>query len=133
MTQEHVEVLRRVYERWGEGDFRAGVELYDPHAVFVQRPEFPHSGVYLGPEQVARATCASCSRRGREFTIAAEEFIAAGDSVVVAVHQRAIGTESAAETEFRYFHVWTFRGSKVVRWENFRERDEALAAVGMTE
>ncbi len=132
MTQEHVEVLRRVYERWGEGDFRAGVELYDPHAVFVQRPEFPHSGVYVGPEQVA-GYMRELLEAWTNFTIAAEEIIAAGDSVVVAVHQKAMGTGSAAETEFRYFHVWTFRGSTVVRWENFRERDEALEAVGLLE
>ena len=51
--------------------------------------------------------------------------------VVVGVVQRGAGSGSGAETVLRYFHVWTFRGDKVVRWEDFRERAEALAAVGL--
>ena len=132
MPAQHVEVLKAVYERWAQGDFRAGGDLWDPVAVFVQRPEFPEAGTYLGPEGVERYM--------REFleswtkiTIAAEELIEAGDSVVVAVTQRGIGIGSGAVTELRYFHVWTFRGDKVVRWENFHQREEALAAVGLAE
>jgi ketosteroid isomerase-like protein len=35
MSQENVEVVRRVYDRWGEGDFRASLEVLDPHVVLV--------------------------------------------------------------------------------------------------
>lgn len=59
--------------------------------------------------------------------------IPAGDSVVVGVFQRGTGAESGAVTELRYFHVWTFRGDRVVRWENCHPREEALAAVGLAE
>jgi ketosteroid isomerase-like protein len=132
VTQEHVQIVRRVYEHWAEGDFRAGIELYDPHVVFIQRPEFPHAGVYLGPEQLS-GYMRELLEAWDDFTIAAEEILPAGDSLVVAVLQRGIGVGSGAVTELRYFHVWTFRGSTVVRWENFRERSEALAAVGLQE
>ena len=44
-----------------------------------------------------------------------------------------VGSESGAETEFRYFQVWSFRGRRVIRLENFRERSDALAAAGMEE
>jgi hypothetical protein len=53
--------------------------------------------------------------------------------VLVGVLQRGVGDESGAATEFRYFQVWSFRGRKVIRLENFRERAEALEAVGLRE
>ena len=52
MAQENVEVVRRVYERWGRGDFRAGTELFDPWVVLVLRKELPDAGAYLGPEGI---------------------------------------------------------------------------------
>ena len=130
MSQQNLEAIRSVYERWGEGDFRGGVDLYDAQVVFIQRPEFPESGTYLGPDGVTDYM------RGflepwTQITIAAEEIVEAGDSVVVAVNQRGVGAGSGAITELRYFHVWSFRGGKVIRWENFRDREEAFAAVGL--
>ena len=52
MSQQYVETVRRIYDRWGRGDFRAGTELYDPEALLVLRPEFPESGTYRGPEEI---------------------------------------------------------------------------------
>ena len=40
---------------------------------------------------------------------------------------------SRVETDFSYFNVWTFRGPKIIRFETFRERDQALAAVGLAQ
>ena len=63
--------------------------------------------------------------------ISAEEIIDAGDSVLVAVRQHGAGQASGLETEFRYFHVWSFRGARVIRWEAIRDRRDAMAAVGL--
>ena len=129
MARANGETVRGVYERWAEGDFTAGTELFDPLILFVMRPEFPEAGAYLGPERVAEYMRGFLEPWAR-ITIEAEEIAEAGDSVVAAVRQRGVGTGSGAVTELRYFHVWTFRGDRVIRWESFRERAEALAAVG---
>jgi uncharacterized protein len=132
MSEQNVEIVRAVYERWSEGDFRASVDLLDPHVVFVLGPDFPDAGTYSGVEAVAAYT------RGlldpwTHFTIEAEEIVAVGDSVIASVHQRGVGSTSGIPTELRYFMLWTFRGRKVIRLENFRERAEALEAAGLGE
>jgi ketosteroid isomerase-like protein len=66
------------------------------------------------------------------ITIEADELIEAGDRVVAAVLQRGVGKESGAEVDFRYFHVWSFRGGKVVRLEVIRERREAFEVAGLS-
>jgi ketosteroid isomerase-like protein len=132
MSEERVEAVRAIYDRFAEGDFAGSLEHVDPRVLFVLPPGFPESGTYLGIEAVGEYT--------REFlepwdriAIAAEELIGAGDTVVARVHQSGVGSGSGATAEFRYWQVWSFRGRKVIRLENFRERADALKAAGLSE
>ena len=125
------ETVRGIYDRWREGDFRTADERFDPLFLLVMRPEFPESGTYLGLERLAEYMRGFLEPWSR-ITIEAEELIEAGDSIVAAVCQRGAGTSSGAVTEFRYFQVWTFRGPVAIRLETVREREDALALVGLT-
>jgi hypothetical protein len=131
MSRENVEIVRAIYDQWSEGNFRAGVELYDPGVALVQRPQFPEAGTYVGPEEVA-GYMHTFLEAWSHVTIDAEELIDAGDSVVAAVIQRGVGRGSGADPDFRYFQVWTFRDGRVVRLEVIRQRDEALEAAGLS-
>ena len=131
MSEESVEIVRSIYERWGEGDFRADPDLLDPHIVFIMLAGFPDSGIYVGTDQLADYT-RGFLESWTHIVIEMEELLPAGDSVVATVLQQGAGDASGAETEFRYFQVWTLRGGKVIRLENFRERDDALEAAGLT-
>jgi ketosteroid isomerase-like protein len=130
MSQTNVEIVRGIYERWGRGDFRAGVELYDPYVLLVLRPEFPESRAYLGPDEIGRYMREDFLADLEGAAIEGEEFLDAGDSVVVRVNQKATGPGSGAHVAIRYYQVWTFRGRSVIRIESIREREEALQAVG---
>jgi ketosteroid isomerase-like protein len=132
MSEENVEAIRAVYERFSMGDFRASLDVVDPLVVFVQRPEFPEPGTYLGIARLVEYTRGFLEPWSR-ITIEAEDIAAAGDTVVATVRQRGVGRESGAATEFRYFQVWSFRGRKVIRLENLRNEAEALEAAGLQE
>jgi ketosteroid isomerase-like protein len=132
MSEEKVEAIRAVYERFGEGDFRASLDVVDPLVLFVQRPEFPEPGTYLGIARLVEYTRGFLEPWSR-ITIEAEDITDAGDTVVAAVRQRGVGRESGAATELRYFQVWSFRDRKVIRLENFRSEAEALEAAGLRE
>ena len=130
MSQENVEIVRRVYDRWAEGDFEEG-GVFDPLIIFVMGRGFPEAGTYVGTERVAEYMRGFLEPWER-LTIRAEEIIQVGDSVVVAVRQEGVGRESGAATEFDYLSVWSFRGGKVIRFETFRESAEAFDAVGLS-
>jgi uncharacterized protein len=132
VSRENVEAVRTVYERWGEGDFQTRLDLLDPHVVLVHDPEFEAGGPSYGIDAVVAFTRGMLEAWTR-FTIEAEEIIPAGDSVVVEVHQRGIGRASGVATDLHYFMVWTFRGTKVVRFESIRQRARALDAAGLSE
>jgi ketosteroid isomerase-like protein len=128
-----VENVRQIYESWGRGDFRAGGELYDPYVLLVLRPEFPEAGVYCGPDEIRKYMREDFLADFESAAIAGEEFLDAGDSVVVRVNQQATGPESRAPVGMRYYQIWTFRGRSVIRIESVMERTDAMEAVGLSE
>ncbi|MCA1695961.1 MAG: nuclear transport factor 2 family protein [Actinobacteria bacterium] len=133
MSEENVEIVRRIYEQWSEGDFRGGSDLLDPQVVVVIPGGFPDPGTYLGTEAIAAYTRTVMLETWERLTIEAEELLGAEDSVLADVHQRGVGSTSGVPAEMRYFTLWSFRGSKVIRIESFRERAEALEAAGLSE
>jgi ketosteroid isomerase-like protein len=106
MSQENVEVVRRVYERFSEGDFPASVDLFDPHVLLVLGPGFFEAGTYLGPEAIAAYTRVLLEP-WTQLTLDAEEIVAAGDSVLVGVRQHGVGRASGVPTDAHYFTLWT--------------------------
>ena len=121
MSEENVEAIRGVYELWGEGDFRGGVDLFDPEVEFVLAAEFPDTGTYRGPQGIA-GYMRHFLEPWERITIAAEELTDAGDAVIASVLQAGVGAGSGIPTEFRYFQTWTFRDGRVIRLENSRDR-----------
>jgi ketosteroid isomerase-like protein len=110
--------------------------LYDSHVFLVLRPEFglaSGEGVYCGPDEVARFMREIFLTEWDGLAIAGEEFVDAGDSVVVRVDQRGTGRQSRAPGQLRYFQIWTFRGPSVIRIESVMDRVDALEAVGLSE
>jgi hypothetical protein len=54
------------------------------------------------------------------------------DRILVTQHQRAKGKGSEVEVEIDSYSVYTFNHGQVTRIELFLDRDEALAAAGLT-
>jgi ketosteroid isomerase-like protein len=130
MSEENVEMVRAVFDQRGEGDLKTSFDLLDEHVVFVLPPEFPDAGTYVGRESV-RAYTRGFLEPWTNLTMEAEELVDAGDTVVVGLRQRGVGDSSGVPTELHYFQLWSFRGGKVIRIENIRDRDDALAAAGL--
>jgi ketosteroid isomerase-like protein len=121
--------VRGIYDEWGRGNFRAGPELYDEHVMLVLREDFPDTGVYVGMAEV-RGYMRRFLEDWTDAVIEAGEIVEEGDSVLVAVRQRATGSGSGAQVDMRYWQLWTFRGPKVIRIESIKDRADALEEVG---
>jgi ketosteroid isomerase-like protein len=134
MSQENVEIVRAIYAEWEKGNFRDGAEVWDALALFIpaSTPDSAETGYYIGLEAAA-AFLREWVKPWKTFTISAEEIIEAEANVVVVGRQRGVGRESGLAVDMLQFHVWSFRGPKVMRLEVFRERAEALEAVGLSE
>lgn len=130
MPIENVDRLRRTYAQWAEGDFRNDSDLFAPDYSF--EPRIPGGDRAVGSGAVA-TQMRDFLGQWDEFRIDAEEFTEFGDHVLVTERQHGVGKRSGVETEQTFYSVWTFRNGQVtgVRWDV--DREQALAAAGLSD
>jgi ketosteroid isomerase-like protein len=132
MSQENVEVVRRVFDAWAEGDFRTATDYFDANVVLVVGPGFPDSDAVLGPNAVRDYTI-RFMQQWDHLTMSAEEIRPVGDTVLVRTRQVGSGKASGAHSEMTYFWLFSFRGDKIIRLESVRDEASALQAAGRSE
>jgi uncharacterized protein len=131
MSQENVETLRRMYAGFERGDYESSMPLMDENIVLVVWSGLPE-GVSHGPSGM-REHLASLFEAWDSLTMAADSYSDAGDSVIVDVRHQAVGASSGVPIEMNLFHLWSFRGGKVIRLDVIPTEAEALEAVGLRE
>jgi ketosteroid isomerase-like protein len=131
MSQENVEIVRRIYDGWSRGDFSAGTNLMAPDFEWQQHDEAVEPGSHRG------ASIGGAIRKIFEvyddFRVEPEEYVDAGDQVVVIARNRATGRGSGVELDQRFAFVWTVQQGKLVRLQVFEDRRDALEAAGLQE
>ena len=61
------------------------------------------------------------------------EFTEADDTVVVGVLYEGRGKGSGVRTEGRFWYLFKYRNGRLLRWELYPERAQALEAAGLRE
>jgi ketosteroid isomerase-like protein len=134
VSQENVEIVRRVYEAVAKRDAAAVLALYDAEGEWdaSRLPEARiegGSGLWQGHEGIR-----GLNRQWSEAWTASEdhcdELIDAGEHVISVVTRKGRGRASGVEVETRRAGVWTVRAGKVVRTVWFPSVEEALYFVG---
>jgi ketosteroid isomerase-like protein len=136
VSQENVEIVRRVYEAAAQGDTAAIFALYDPD-------------IEWDASRTSRGEVTGRVARGHDAVLKwlrdwydaweridddLEELIDAGDDTVVSIMvQRGRGRASGIEVESRLATTWKIRNGKVVRVVWFPSTHEAFEAAGMLE
>jgi uncharacterized protein len=134
MSQENVELVREGYAAFFRGDVNAvlaGGRL-DPEIEVRAAEEFPGEVTYHGYAGF-RTYMGRWMESWEQYKVTPEEFIDAGDRVVVVYRAVGRGHDSGVEVEMLRAHVWTIRDEKAVRWEIFAHPAEALEAAGLRE
>jgi ketosteroid isomerase-like protein len=137
MSEENVEVVRRVFDAVARHDTETVLAAYDRNV------EYDFSGSPLGGSLVGSAIYQGHDgirqwvRDRYEVweTIEDEcqELIDAGQRVISFVITRGRGRSSGIETELRQYGVWTIRDGKITRVAWFYTREDALEAAGLSE
>jgi ketosteroid isomerase-like protein len=107
VTEGRLDLLRRVYSAWAEGDFSVGWEWLADDAQFVPLDDLTDPELTRGSEAI-RGFLDDLLDSFAERTIEPLEFVEEGDRVRVRVRQRVVGRGSGASSEFEYWMEWVF-------------------------
>jgi ketosteroid isomerase-like protein len=133
MSQENVEVVREVWSAYNARDFDRSLDCFAEDCLVEDVPDLPDRATYKGKEGVRERTRHFRKTWG-DWVWEPEEFIDAGDDVVVAmVVMRAHGSGSGAPIEAQAAFVYEVRDGRIVRDRAFTSRSQALEAAGLSE
>lgn len=135
MSRHDVEVVRRLFEAFAQGGFRDARDVLDPQIVFARNmsevPPGPGgAGVWQGIEQMWQAIL-DWLHHWDEVRHEAEQFIDVGDCILVLTRQTARGKLSGVPVVTELADIFTLREGRIVRWEIYWDRAEAMSAAGL--
>ena len=133
MSQENVEVVRRIFDAWSRGDFSVGADVIDPGVRVVWLSVLDVGEDETRGVEAAFDRMAYFVRAWEHLTLTAERILDAGDRVAVIAVWRGRGAMSGVVSEWRHGAVWSFRDGRVIEVLSYPDPAEALEAVGLSE
>ena len=132
MSQENVEVVRRIFSEFEQGNFWVP-EFFDPSIRMV----WLDTAVVGKPETLGLTEMSeqlkNWLKEYERLTLSAERIVDAGEEVVVIAAWRGRGRASGVPTEWRHGQVWSFRQGKATSVISYPEPSAALEAAGLSE
>lgn len=113
---QNVDNLRAGYEAFGRGDLEAAMETFDEQIRWENpnAPSIPNPGVHEGKQAVGELLAAT-PQYWDQFKVAPDEFVDAGDTVVVLGHLEGRAKETGTEVKSPFVHVWRMSDGKAQR------------------
>ena len=124
---ENTDRAKAAYESFSSGVLETLKEGFAEDAEWVTSDELPLGGETRGRDQIME-NFSQIPTYWSEFSVEPEEFIDAGDWVVVRGTQRAAGEGGRFEAPF--VHLMRIRDGKVERGEFYADSAKAKASLG---
>ncbi len=138
MSQENVEVVRRLAEGFQHRQHEKAFDFYDPEIEWDASnaaemvPDL--ADVYRGHEGV-RTYWRRWLSAWSDLDFEIEDIVDGGDEIVLLIrNQRQWGRHSGVAVAIPpYGMVFTLRNGKVIRWRGYPDQESALEAAGLRE
>jgi ketosteroid isomerase-like protein len=131
MSEENVEIIRRTYAAFDRGDLDAILADTHPDADIRAHP-LGDEGIYRGREGF-RLFVSNWTDQFDDFHQEPEEFIDAGDRVLVRVVQKGRGRGSGVPVEGRFWLVHELEAGRVTSVGLYDDEGDARRAAGLSE
>lgn len=130
MSAENIEIVRAAYEAFDKGDLNHIGERFAEEVEWETPASLPLGGIARGRDAVL-GRIALLLQLWSEFRLEPDDYIDAGERVVVRGVQRAVGPGGVSQS--RYLHVFTLRDRKIVRAEYIADTAAAMGALRVHE
>ncbi|MDQ3572672.1 MAG: nuclear transport factor 2 family protein [Actinomycetota bacterium] len=128
MSEENVEIVRRMYEAFGRGDFEKSLACFSPDVVIDARHRVD-GRVGQGRDEMV-AIFSEWMETWDEWREEIEEISEAGDRVLVISTQRGRGKGSGLDWENRFWMLYEIQNDVISRWTVYDDPAAALEAAG---
>jgi ketosteroid isomerase-like protein len=133
MSQENVEVVRRQFDLWSQGDLDAWAQHWDPDVIVVAPEGWPEGDTNRGLE-AWRRQAERLRDSWEEARVEIDEIRPSGpDGVVARIRYVTGGKDPGMSFDTAMAAAFFLRDGKIVRAQYCWDIAEALEAVGLSE
>ncbi|MFL5911605.1 MAG: nuclear transport factor 2 family protein [Gaiellaceae bacterium] len=127
---ENVDALKKAFDGFNSGDQDAIAEVYEDDAKWEgpNNEDVPGGGTTEGKDKILEML-GGIQEDWDEFQATPDEFIDAGDTVIVLGHVTAKHKESGSDLKTPFVHVWRMSDGKAKRVQALVDTHEILEAM----
>jgi hypothetical protein len=130
--EDNVAVIRAIYDAFATGDLRAALALMAPDIVWNEAENFPYAdgNPYRGPEAVLNGVFARLGSEWENFAAVAQEYLAAGETVVVLGRYRGACRATGRPINAQMAHVWHVAQGRAASFQQYVDTLQIARAIG---
>jgi uncharacterized protein (TIGR02246 family) len=128
LSQEALDIVRQLAERWNAGDFEAMFDLYADDVVVVTGEHWPEANVTTQGKDAFRESTRDWLSVWESIELETDHVEAFGERVIAGGHWRSTGKASGVEGTMPLHAVMTVRDGKIARLEYYPDHERAVAA-----
>ena len=117
MTATPTDTVRDFYTKLAAADAPGALGLMDPDIEWITMWHYKVEG--SGPGAVAEGLFKPLMAEWTSFSLVPIEFVTEGDTVVSLGNFTGVHSVTGKTAEARYAHVWTVKGEKITRFQQF--------------
>ncbi|TMJ20244.1 MAG: nuclear transport factor 2 family protein [Alphaproteobacteria bacterium] len=132
MSEENVALVRGIYDAFAAGNVAGVVGRMNPDIEWNEAENFPYAdnNPYRGPEAILSGVFARLGTEWDGFAALPEEYLDAGDTVVVLGRYRGAHRATGRALDAQLAHVWRIEDGKVARFQQYTDTLAAARATG---
>ena len=132
MSEQNVALIRAIYDAFAAGDIPGVVGRMSPDMVWNEAENFPYAdgNPYRGPEAILGGVFGRLGAEWDGFAALPEEFLDAGDTVVVLGRYRGSCKATGRALDAQLAHVWRVADGKAVRFQQYTDTLQAARVMG---
>jgi uncharacterized protein len=131
MSQENITVIRGIYESFGTGDVASVLGQMHQHIEWREAENFIYAdrSPYRGPQAVLEGVFMRLASEWADFKVMPEEWLDAGNHVVVLGTYSGRHKESGREVRAQFAHIWGVTHGRVVRFQQYTDTKQFADAI----
>ena len=121
MSQENIAIINRIYGAFGQRDFAAVLDMFDPTIEWIAAVNSPladHSP-YRGLDEVREGPLMRIAAGFDRLTVKVDEIFGAGDKVVALGFYDGVYKANGKRFQAQVAHVWTLANGKAVKFQQY--------------
>lgn len=121
MSQENMDIIRGLYDAFVRGDIPAVLGGLDANVEWREAEGFLYAdqNPYIGPGAVLAGVFARLGGEWEGFQAKPDSLLDAGEAVMAQGHYTGVYKATGRAVRAQFAHVWTLRGGKVVRFQQY--------------